>query len=294
MLLVTGLNGHSGKWFAKRLVEERYDLPIRCILRRGTDEAFLRSLGLQLEILYGDLEDREFLEAAMKGVEVIVHIAGIRLSPLLLEIAVGNDVRRAILVHTTGIFSRFKSAAEIYQRIEGAIDLLRDKIDITILRPTMIYGSPADKNMIKLIRYIDRHALFPIFGSGQNLMQPVHARDLGRAYFDVLVAPAPTRNKSYNLPGREAISYSSLVQTVSRTLGRNTIFVRIPMWICLPAARLYNFLSSRPLVNVEQVMRMSEDKAFDYSDAKRDFGYEPLRFEDGIREEISEYLSGKD
>ncbi len=266
-------------------------MPIRCILRRGTDEGFLRSLGLRLEFCAGDLEDREFLENTVSGVQAMVHIAGIRLSPLLLEIAVRQGVRRAILVHTTGVFSRFKRAAEVYQQIEKGIERIRDKIDITILRPTMIYGSSADKNMIKLIRYIDRHAFFPIFGNGQNLMQPVHARDLGRAYFDVLVSPDKTRNRDYNLPGREAITYLSLVQTVSRALGKDTRFVRIPMWICLPAARLYNLLSTSPIINVEQVMRMSEDKAFDYSDATCDFGYRPLSFEEGIREEVSEYLS---
>jgi hypothetical protein len=33
---------------------------------------------------------------------------------------------------------------------------------------------------------------------------------------------------------------------------------------------------------------MQEDKAFGYEEAKRDFGYDPIGFEDGIREEVQE------
>ena len=63
-------------------------------------------------------------------------------------------VRWAILVHTTGRYSRFKSAAEDYIRIEDGILALRDKIAVTILRQTMIYGSSKDQNMFKLVDYL--------------------------------------------------------------------------------------------------------------------------------------------
>ena len=38
---------------------------------------------------------------------------------------------------------------------------------------------------------------------------------------------------------------------------------------------------------------MNEDKAVDYSEASRDFGYSPITFEEGIQEEVEEYLNYK-
>jgi hypothetical protein len=37
---------------------------------------------------------------------------------------------------------------------------------------------------------------------------------------------------------------------------------------------------------------MKEDKVFSYEAAYRDFGYLPLAFQDGIKPDIEEYLSG--
>ncbi len=46
-------------------------------------------------------------------------------------------------------------------------------------------------------------------------------------------------------------------------------------------------------LNEEQVLRMKEDKDFNYLKAERDFGYSPMSFEDGIENEIKEYKEGK-
>jgi hypothetical protein len=60
------------------------------------------------------------------------------------------------------------------------------------------------------------------------------------------------------------------------------------------AAKLYNFLfRSRAIISVEQVLRMREDKAFSHESAAKDFGYGPLSFQEGIREEVQEFLTGK-
>lgn len=42
-------------------------------------------------------------------------------------------------------------------------------------------------------------------------------------------------------------------------------------------------------LNEEQVLRMKEDKDFTHLKATEDFGYNPMAFEEGIKEEINEY-----
>ena len=187
MLYVTGITGHTGTWFLKKLKNEKYDGPIRCVVRKGSDTTLIDQSGLNIEKVVGDLDDSPFLIESMKNVETIIHISSILFSEKIVEAAIKNKVNWAILVHTTGRYSKYKSASEEYINIEEGILKQKDKINLTVLRPTMIYGSVADRNMIKLIDFLHRFRIFPLFGTGENLMQPVHARDLGDAYFNVLM-----------------------------------------------------------------------------------------------------------
>jgi len=293
MLLVTGITGHSGRLFAERLTREHYPGAIRCALRPASDAGFLKKTALDYSTVVGDIAAPEFLDGIMQGVDTVLHIAGIQLSVKIVAAAIRNHVRWAILVHTTGRYSKYKSAAEEYIKIEDDILQLRDQIAVTVLRPTMIYGSSRDRNMYKLVDYLYRHKFFPLFGSGRNLMQPVLAQDLANAYYSVLMNREITINREYDLSGKEPISYLDLVRTVSRELGRKNVIVPIPMWLSLLGAKAYNAVSRKPQINVEQVMRMNEDKVFSHEAAARDFGYSPASFQDGIKGEVEEYLAGR-
>jgi nucleoside-diphosphate-sugar epimerase len=293
MLFVTGITGHTGKWFLKRLVEENYKGKIRCLVRENSNTDLIDKSGLNIEKVYGDLDNKSSLENLMSGVETVVHISTILFSNNVIDAAIKNNVKWAILVHTTGRFSKYKSASEEYIKIEDGLLEKRDKIGITVLRPTMIYGSSGDRNMYKLVDYLYRHKFFPMFGQGENLMQPVYAKDLGNAYYDVLMKKETTFNKEYNLSGKEPIKYIDLVRCVSRTLNRNNIIVKIPLGFSILLAKIYNAIDKKAIISVEQVLRMQEDKAFSFEPAAVDFGYSPLSFEEGIKGEVEEYLNNR-
>lgn len=291
MLYVTGITGHSGRWFLNRLKQEGYDGRVRCLVRPKSDTSYLDDSGLDVEKVVGDLDDRDMLMSSMSGARIVLHIASIDYSNNIMNAALHNDVEWAVLVHTTGRYSKYKSASAEYIRIEEELLQLRSQIGVTVLRPTMIYGSSRDRNMYRLVDYLYRHRLFPMFGRGRNLMQPVHARDLGNAYYAVLSNRNNTFNKEYNLPGEHSLPYIEVVRTVSNALGRKNAIVKFPIWASVAAARVYNALDKNAIISVEQVLRMQEDKAFDYEDAARDFGFSPISFEKGILEEVDEYLS---
>lgn len=293
MLYITGITGHTGTWLLKRLIKEQYEGPIRCVVREESNTSLIDSSGLNIEKVYGDLDDSSFLNESMKGVKTIIHISWIMHSPKVVEAAIANNVDWAILVHTTGRFSKYKSASEEYIKIEDSLLELKDKINLTVLRPTMIYGSAADRNMIKLIDFLNRFKFFPLFGQGENLMQPVHARDLGNAYYDVLMNPDVTKNNDYNLSGKKPLSYKKLIETVSSKLNKKTILVKLPLSFSVFSAKIYNKITPKAIISEEQVLRMQEDKAFSYEKAKQDFGYNPIDFEEGIQEEVQLYLSTK-
>ena len=290
-LAVTGITGHTGGFFLDSLENAKYNGSIRALVRAGSDLARIDASPLSIERVVVQLDNESSLLGALEGCDTLVHIANIGFSEMVVKAAVKCGVRWCILVHTTGCFSRFKGASAGYNMIEENLRPMRGRIAITILRPTMIYGTSSDKNMFKLIDYLYRHRLFPVFGDGRNLMQPVHARDLGRAYFLVLANEQVTSNREYNLSGGDALSYAEIIQIISAKLGRKRILIRVPIGLSITLARVYIFLVKKAKISVEQVMRMQEDKAFGHEEARRDFGYDPVRFSQGISGEIEEYLA---
>jgi len=148
--------------------------------------------------------------------------------------------------------------------------------------------------MWKLIKTLYKSKIFPVFGKGENLFQPVNAIDLGNAYYDVLANKTNTFGKEYNLSGRDQISYISILREISSALGKNIIFIKLPNWFCLWIVYLLNKLPNKIFrcpIKVEQVLRMREDKTFSHNDASRDFNYLPMPFKDGINKEIDEFIN---
>jgi len=292
MLLVTGITGHTGRYFLQELINHKYEGPIRCIVRETSDTSLLDNSGLNIEKVYGDIHDEAFLEKVTEGVHEIIHIINIRHTLRVLNAAIKNNVKRIVSVHTTGIFSKFRIASEEYVIIEKEIkDILSNNdISMSILRPTMIYGDVCDRNMSKFIKMVDRFRVFPVINHGKSLIQPVNARDLGKAYYDVLMMPAEKAKSEYILSGEKPITILEAFKLISKNLGKKTTFISFPLGFGVFLAKVLKGISLGKIDYVERVQRMSEDRSFSHKEATNDFGYRPEPFEVGIAREVKEYL----
>ncbi|RWZ59090.1 NAD-dependent epimerase/dehydratase family protein [Halobacillus fulvus] len=293
MLLVTGITGHTGKYFLQELVNHKYKEPIRCIIRQTSDTTMLDNCGLNIEKVIGDLDNPSFIEEAMDGVETVMHIYNIHHSPSIVRSAMKKKVKRAILVHTTGIYSEFKYASEEYKNIEQQINEMEDSkcdVDITILRPSMIYGDLCDSNMSKFIKMIDKFKVMPVIDGGRSLIQPVNARDLGKAFYKVLMSPEKTKGNSYDLTGERPIKMVDAFKTINKELNKRTFYVSFPLGIGVLLAKLSKSFSMGKVDYVERVQRMGENRSYSHSKATKDFGYTPMSFEKGIKIEVQQYL----
>jgi len=288
-LIVIGASGHSSKYFFERLLKEKYQKKIKCLVRDHSQIDHLNLYGLDLEFINVDFDDIDSLKASMQGGRTLLNIAGIEVSEKIIRAGTQVGINWFICVHTTGRYSKFKSASAGYIKIEDT--LLNKFSNLTVLRPTMIYGSSRDRNMYKLVKYIYKHKFFPVFGNGKNLMSPIHAQDLGNAYYDVLQNRNTTFGNQYNLSGKHEITYISILQETASALKKNVKFIYLPIWFCLVAAYLGNLiLGSRFPISVEQILRMKEDKVFPWEEAYNDFGFIPMSFKDGIRIEVDEFI----
>ena len=295
MLLVTGITGHSGKYFLQELINNKYEGPIRCIVRETSDTSMLDNSGLNIEKVYGDINDKEFIKEVMSGVDNIMHIYNIHHSPMIVEAAIENNVKRAILVHTTGIYSNFKHASQGYKDIEKKVSEMTSKSNcptmVTILRPTMIYGDLCDSNMSKFIKMIDKLRIMPVIDGGRSLIQPVNARDLGKTFYTVLTSPEKTAGKAYDLSGEKPLQMIEVFKMISDNLDKKITFVSVPLGFGVFLARVAKVFSLGKVDYVEKVQRMAEDRSYSHEEAKSDFNYKPMSFEDGIKIEVKQYLT---
>ena len=212
-------------------------------------------------------------------------MANLRIADVLLPVAQRAGCRRAFCVTTTGVFSAFNSYSKMYRDIEAR--MRESEIAVTILRPSMIYGNERDHNMHKLLAFIDRFPLFPIFGDGKALMQPVHVEDLAAG-----ICSAVERNETgeFNLAGPRPVSYVDLLQTCADSLGRNIRFMNIPYSVATAAAAVLERVPRFP-ISREQVRRLAEDKVYDIEKSVRLLNYSPRELATGIADEIARLRS---
>lgn len=297
MLLVTGITGHTGKYFLQELINNNYDGTIRCIVRETTNTSIIDNSGLKIEKVVGNLDDQDLIERVMVGVDTVMHIYNIHHSSVIVQAAIKNKVKRTILVHTTGIYSKFKYASEGYKNIEDKVmKLIREPeclTSVTILRPTMIYGDLCDRNMSKFIKMVDKFRIMPVINEGKSSIQPVNAKDLGIAFYNVLMSPENTANKAYDLSGDKPINMIEVFKLISRELKSKNKFVSVPLNLGVFIAKIVKILTLGKIDYIERVQRMGEDRSYSHINATNDFGYNPMSFEKGIKIEVQEYLKKK-
>jgi nucleoside-diphosphate-sugar epimerase len=145
----------------------------------------------------------------------------------------------------------------------------------TILRPTLIYSEGVDQNVSRLAGLIGKLGFLPLAGKGEGRRQPVHAEDLAAGAIAAAGSTA-ARNRAYDLPGGETLTYRTMAERVFEGMGRRARIVPIPL-----AAWKLAFALASPLLpgaTASMGSRMSEDLVFDPGPAARDFDWAPRDF----------------
>jgi uncharacterized protein YbjT (DUF2867 family) len=281
-MLVTGGSGFLGG-YVLREATRRGHLTV-ALARSEAAAAAVRALGALP--VSGDLNDaRSLTEAfAANRHDVLVNLAslGFGHAPAIIAAAERAGISRAVFVSTTAVTTTLAVTSKRV-RLAAEQGIRASALDWTILRPTMIYGDPGDRNLSRLLPLLRRAPVLPVPGGG-HLQQPVHAADVADA---VLTAAERlgARGCTYDVAGPEPLTFWELLRTSARAVASQTRFVPVPLSTVIAAARGYELLSRDPRIRVEQLRRLAEDKAFAIDDAVRDLGYAPRPFADGIRAE---------
>jgi nucleoside-diphosphate-sugar epimerase len=235
----------------------------------------------------GDLGQPRRLDEAFAATRadalVCVASLGYGHGPGIVAAAEDAGIPRAVFVSTTAVTTTLDPPTK-QVRLAAEQQIRQCGLDWTILRPTMIYGAPGDRNLSRLLALLSRTPVLLVPATGACLHQPVHVADVAAAVLSALERPTAI-GSLYNVAGPEPVPFADLLRACADAVGSRTRMVPFPVAPLMTLARGYELVSRRPRLRVEQLRRLSEDKAFPIDDAVRDLGYAPRPFADGIGEE---------
>lgn len=280
-VIVTGALGFVAAHLVPRLLG-RGDR-VAAIIRPGRDAARLERMNVS-EVRFADLAAPESYGDAFTRADAVVHLAGLSLVPGMVPALRSGGVRRGVFVSSAGVYTRLPSGGADAKRA-GERSLEDAGLEWVVLRPSMIYGTPADRNLIRLLRWIERCPIVPLPGGGATPQQPVHVEDLCAAILAALDRPG-VAGRAYDVGGPRPLSLREAVSTAAEALGRPVWTPHLPLGPAHAAVAALRRLRLPSPVRPEQVLRLAESKAVDIGPARSALGFDPRPFDEGIRAEV--------
>jgi nucleoside-diphosphate-sugar epimerase len=242
-------------------------------------------------VLYNEDDPSTLLSAlASTGATRLISCLNLALGqgPLFVEMAEAAGMTRGIFVSTTSIFTTIPNHSKP-KRLAGEAAIDASQMRTTIVRPTMIYGQPGDRNMERLLRLLRFTPVVVVPGRGENLIQPVQVDDLAN-FIARTLDNEETVGHAINVPGPEPMTLRQSLHVAAAAIDKKVRIMSVPLSPMIRLVALYERISRHPRIRVEQVRRLNEDKAFDPKPALL-LGFEPTSFAEGIAAEAAAIFS---
>ena len=179
---------------------------------------------------------------------------------------------------------------------EQAVKGYHSILPCTIVRPSSVYG-PGDPDFLNIFKMVK---------SGMNIYAGNKKKYTSLVYIDDLVDGMIVASlsdaaiaRTYFMCNDEPVSWQQMHETISKTIGKDTLDLSIPFPIikaCSYLGDAYARLSGTcSLLNVQKI-KLSEPDFWIASNenAKKDFGYESkASLEDGVRLTYEHYVKNK-
>jgi NADH dehydrogenase len=259
MILVTGGTGLVGSAIARELLRRGERV---AVLSRSAERVRDRC-GDEVEAREGDVREPHTLVAAMQGIDVVVNAVQFPNSPIenrrkghtfeeidlkgtrnQVDAAKEAGIRRFVYISGVGAdkdaerhWFRYKWEAEEYLRTSG--------LEWAILRLTWVFG-PGDVSLNRFLGFAKLLPFVPMFGDGEQPMQPVFVDDVGRVAADLALRPEAA-NRLFELGGPEVVSMNDVVKTALEVQGKKRMLLHQPAIAGKAAGRVASVLPSPPL-----------------------------------------------
>ncbi len=319
-VLVTGGTGFSGNHLVRRLLDEGSE--VRVLARPSSNTAFLKGSGV--EIIPGDIADRDSVDRAVKGTNRVFNIAAAYREAKLPEASywavnlegtkniIGSCIKYGVsrLVHcsTIGVVSSVDeppsdesapySPDDIYQQSKCAAEkevlrsVRQEGLPASIIRPCAIYG-PGDLRLLKLFRMIARKRFY-ILGNGRALYHMVYIDDLVSGFI-LASHKSASIGEVFIIGGPKYTDLNELFKIIAEEFKVKPPGIHFPFKpieiLSVLMEYAYKPLKKEPPLYKRRVAFFKKDRAFDISKAKRILGYRPaFDLKEGIHLTAKWYL----
>jgi uncharacterized protein YbjT (DUF2867 family) len=287
MILVTGATGFIGRALMRQLLESGRE--VRVLIRPSRHSPRLPK-GRPIDVAVASLSDERSLRAALKGVDVIYHLAGAEAqgrnanllavdmqgTEHLAHVAAEARVRRIITVSHLGA-SRASGYPVFKAKGIAEEHIRRSGVPHTIFRSSVVFG-PQDHfttNLASLLRASP--FVFPLPGGSRTVVQPLWIEDLVTVLLWALDDEG-TINRTYEIGGSEYFTVEQVVRAVMQTSRRTrALFPVHPVLLRAWIVTLESFVPNFPISSF-WLDYIAVGRTCPVDNLSRAFGLMPARF----------------
>jgi uncharacterized protein YbjT (DUF2867 family) len=295
-LLLTGATGYVGGRLLMRFEAEQY--PVRCIVRRPE---FLRGrVGSGIEVVPGDLLDRESIERAMEGIHTayyLVHSMGTahgfeetdrQAAENFAAAARAQGIQR--IIYLGGLGSRLaRLSPHLRSRREVGEILGQSGIPVIEFRASIILGSGSLS--FEMIRALAERLPVLITPRWVTILaQPIAIDDVLQ-YLCAALDLSINGSHIFEIGGQDQVSYGDLMREYARQRGLRRLMIPVPvltprlssLWLGL-VTPLYARIGRKLIESIRHPTVVQDDSA------QKAFAVRPV----GMHEAIEQALCNED
>lgn len=227
-ITVLGGSGFVGSAVVAKLDAAGYEVTV---LTRRRETAKHLTLLPNVSVVTCNILDYQALNSALRGSDAVINLIGIlhqsrrvsfntihhQLPSQLAKVCADLGIRR--LLHMSSLQAD-KSAPSQYLRSkaagEAALLAMQDQINITIFRPSIIFGR--GDSFINLFASLVKFLPLVLLAKPNSKFQPVWVEDVASCFVSGL-ENTTTYNKIYELAGPKVYTFRELVKKVMTTLN---------------------------------------------------------------------------
>ncbi len=291
MILVTGGTGFIGQALVRQLVAAGKS--VRLLLRPSPTSPRLPR-GVAVEVAVSSLKDERGLRSALKGVDVVFHLAGaerIGSRSDLEGVDVDGSRSLSAVLRQAGV-ERLFYLSHLGADRSSAYPVLKAKaiaehfftdcgVGTTIFRTAPVFG-PGDQfttGLANLLRMAP--GLFLVPGDGHSLMQPIWIDDLVACLL-VALEDAGSVNQLFEVGGGEFLMFREILEVIMQVSGHRRVMINLqPAYIRMLSLWLEQTFPKFP-ISIFWLDYLAADRTCPIDNLPRKFGVIPARFVQNI------------
>lgn len=326
VFFITGINGFIGSHIAEQLIKEGHK--VRGLIRSTSDVSFIK--GLDIDLYYGDILDRESIKSGMEGVDIVIHAAALasdwgRFEKFYKVNFIGSQnvaiscvdmkVKRLVYISSAAICgfqnkrhinedSEFKNTPYPYCQTKKMTEewlfpyCKKEGLELVVIRPGNVFGVNDHTFIEGYLQALEQRKIGFING-GKYRTCPVFVDNLVDAIIKASFS-SKANGEVFIITDGLDIDWKTFTRTFCDYLQIPKPKFSIPYWfayfLSVLSELLYKLFNSKtaPILTRYRVQNVGRDYHFSIKKAENILGYKPIiSFESAVKKTVMWYKNKK-